>query len=77
MGNWTTANAVASYLIKEDHTGIKTNAGGEKVNGTWAIEADGDFHAKWEDHLHFIGKLSADGQTLQSTKNPGHLVRKP
>jgi hypothetical protein len=77
LGNWASANGAASYIIKEDHTAIKMDAGGEKVNGTWAIEADGDFHVKWKDHFFIKGKLSADGQTIKSTRSSFRMVRKP
>jgi hypothetical protein len=77
LGNWATANGAGSYIIKEDHTAIKMTAAGEKVDGTWAIEADGDFHVKWKDHFNIKGKLSADGQTIQSSKSSFRIVRKP
>ena len=66
-GTWTGRASVREIIIRDDHTGTRTDREGNKVKGTWAVEADGDFHVKWEDRTHWKGKLTEDGQTMNGT----------
>lgn len=76
-GTWSASGGKMTVLLKADHSGVRIK-GGENVNGKWTVEADGDFHIKWEDHFHFKGKLSEDGQTIHSSLgNNLSWIRKP
>ena len=68
VGTWAGPRGQKTFVIKEDHTAIKIDKVGEKVNGKWTLDEDGEYEIKWEDHTRLMGKVSADGQTVSNGK---------
>jgi hypothetical protein len=71
VGMWKGAG---DFEIKADHTATRTRGKGDKTDGTWTIDADGDFFVTWADKGKFKARLSKDGQTLNSTVGKGNAA---
>ena len=64
-------------MINEDHTAIRIDKEGEKVNGKWTLDQDGEFEIRWEDRTRLMGKVSADGQTVSNGKDASWIRKQP
>ena len=76
-GTWTGPAGRKTFIINEDHTAIRIDQEGERVNGKWTLDQDGEFDIKWEDHARLTGKVSADGQTVSSGKGASWIRKQP
>ncbi|MEQ1853878.1 MAG: serine/threonine-protein kinase [Chthoniobacteraceae bacterium] len=69
VGTWVEPDGNLIFVIKDDHTAVRTRKGGEMAHGKWDIEEDGDFVIKWEGAASYRAKLSEDGTSMISRKN--------
>ena len=65
VGTWTGHAGHKSFVVKEDHTAVRTVGSGEETSGTWLI-VDGEFRLHWDEGTGIKGKLSEDGQRIDS-----------
>ncbi len=77
VGTWSSADGSITFVLKDDHTAVRTKGGGEKLIGKWDIEADGDLNIKWEGATHYRGKISEDGRSMINNKNLRMIRRNP
>lgn len=74
VGRWThtkrRVNRSAEMVIEEDLTARRIAPGslGVQKAGTWSV-TDGVFVVKWADRTRWVGKLSADGKSLNNIEN--------
>jgi hypothetical protein len=81
VGEWNLANPKPgqegrkTFVVNEDHTAIRKFGGGVETPGAWNI-VDGVFRLHWEEGPELRGKLSEDGQRIESDKAALSWVRK-
>ena len=77
VGTWAGPKGQKTFVINEDHTAIRIDKEGEKVNGKWTLDQDGGFEIRWEDRTRLMGKVSADGQTVSNGKDASWIRKQP
>ena len=68
VGTWSGPRGMKTFIINQDHNALRIDKEGEKVNGKWTLNQDGEFEINWEDHTRLVGNVSADGQTVSNGK---------
>lgn len=67
VGSWTGRGGHFKYIINAGQTVVRVDLkDGTKVKGTWKVDSQGVFHARFEDNTVIGGHFSDDGKTLTS-----------
>ena len=75
VGTWTGKAGKKTFTVKEDHTAIRKFSDGEETPGAWNV-VDGQFQLHWEEGSGMKGKLSEDGERIDSDRGAAQWFRK-
>ena len=76
VGKWTAWKGIKTFTVNEDHTAARTLGNGEESGGTWLL-VDGEFRLHWDEGTGIKGKLSEDGQRIDSDRGAQWFRKKP
>lgn len=76
VGTWSGGKGNRAYIMKGDHTALKTEEDGQPVNGRWSV-VNGEFQVNWGQGRSFSGRLAEDGQRIIGEGKVDWFRKKP